>query len=290
MAMIARRLLPAVGVAVFVMAFCAATAETAIAEQAPADPSGFTDRVAAVFAKSLPGASVTVAGPLFLKIATHDHGEQTAYLQNLYGQCRTTPARCEDMIAVWVDQISSTYGQKAGPLDMATLRMVVRPKGYVDQLRHSQRQEPVAAPFIADLWMICVADLPKAIEFPPAEKFEAAGLSRDAALMVCKKNTADGFSPAPKPKKRDTIAVLTGDPYASSRLLMPETWAPLLKKSHGQLLVSAPGTDMVLYTQATDNAAVDALRALTREAASHVNRVVSLAVFRWTPGGFEEVQ
>lgn len=291
LATIARRLPTIIGIAISAVMLWTASFGTAFAEPALADPSVFTNRVAAAFAKTLPGSNVAVVSPLYLKVTMPDHGQQMAYLDNLYRQCGTTPDRCDDLIAVWVQQVSSAAGGKIDSrIDVATLRIVVRPKSYVDQIRLSQKQEPIAAPFVADLWMICVADLPQAIEYPPASKFEAAGLSRDAALSICKNNTAARFSPAPKPKKHKAISVLTDDPYASSRLLVPETWAALVKKSHGQLIVSVPGTDMVLYTEETDPASIEVLRNMTRDAVAHVTRPVSLAVFRWTPNGFEEVK
>ena len=64
---------------------------------------------------------------------------------------------------------AQSQSQPVTRLDVTTLRIVLRPQSYVNQLRQSQKQEPVAAPFIADLWMICVTDLPQAIEYPRSQ-------------------------------------------------------------------------------------------------------------------------
>lgn len=289
--MISRR--ASMGVATAMLACCLLFASKLRAEQVPSDPNGFTNYVAQAFAKALPTAKITILGPLYVQVDSPGSGRNSVYLQNLYGQCQNSRNRCDSYVATWVDQISSTYGQKPALLDRAALRIVIRPSTYVDQLRQTQKQDPVAAPFIAGLSMICVADLPKAIEFPPASRFEEIGLLHDDALAACKQNTIAALRPmaaVAKPAPAGSIAMITGDPYESSRLLMPDMWAPLAAQSHGQLIVAVPGTDLVLYTQASDPVAVDALRTLTRQAFTKVSRSISLAVFRWTPTGFEEIQ
>jgi uncharacterized protein YtpQ (UPF0354 family) len=88
-------------------------------------------------------------------------------------------------------------------------------------------------------------------------------------------------------RPRGGIGLITGDTYESSRLLFAESWAELAKRMHGKLLVAVPATDVVLYESASRKHAVEELTKAATEVASRANRPVSVAVFRWTPGGWE---
>src|SRR6185437_8888061 len=240
----------AIRIALAACVMCAVAVGSVRAAQVPSDPDAFTSYVASAFAKALPGAKVSITAPLYLSIDVPETGKHQGYLQTLYAQCQNVPDRCDSLVAVWVDQIASTDAQRSKPLDRNALRIVVRPSGYVDQMRNAQKREPVAAPFIGNLWMICVEDLPKAIEFPNAAEFEKAGLSREEALRLCKENTLKAFRPieeAGHPNFFGKIGLVADDPYDSSRLLFPKTWRTIVGKGKTPLLVSIPGADAVLY-------------------------------------------
>lgn len=279
--------------AVIALLFCVGTIAAARADAVPSDPSGFTAYVARAFARALPGASIAMTAPLALTIDVPGTGKHEGYLANIYDQCQRTPEHCAELVANWVDQISTTDAQQEKPLDRASLRIVLRPKADVDQLRQTQKQEPIAAPFIADLWMICVADLAKAIEYPNPKEFAALGLSRDDALKLCQANTANALRPIKKESVSNfigKIGIVADDPYESSRLLLPESWMPLIGKSKTPFFVSAPGTDVLLYTRTKTAAALKRLQVATIGVAAKAHRPLSLAIFRWTPSGFEEVK
>lgn len=270
---------------------CALAVAAVRAEQVPSDPGEFTNYVARAFEKALPGTKVSVTAPLYLSIDVPQAGKHEGYLQSLYARCRNAPDRCDSFVAVWVDQIASTDAKGIGPLDRNALRMVVRPAGYVDQMRNAQKREPVAMPFMAGLWMICVEDLPKAIGYPNAKEFEEAGLTRDEALSLCKENTRKALQPIEQtghPNFFGKVGLVADDPYESSRLLFPESWQAIVGKSRTPLLVSAPGADAVLYLHSKSAKEIARLRAATLKVSTEATHSVSTKIFRWTPTGFEE--
>ncbi|HWE76726.1 MAG TPA: hypothetical protein VG328_26405 [Stellaceae bacterium] len=270
---------------------CAGIIRGASAEQVPSDPDAFTIYVAHAFEKALPGAKVNISAPLYLAIDVPQAGKHQAYLQTVYAQCQKAPDRCDFFVANWVDQIASTDAHGIGPLDRHTLRMVVRPAGYVDEMRNAQKREPVVAPFMAGLWMICVEDLPKSIEFPNAKEFEDAGLTRDEALSLCKENTRKALRPIEetgRPNFFGKVGLVADDPYESSRLLFPDSWQTIVGKGRTPLLVSAPGSDAVLYLHSKSAAEIARLRAATLKVATDARRMISTKIFRWAPTGFEE--
>ena len=263
----------------------------AAAADIPADQAGFTDYVARAITKALPDTRVSKPAPLYLDVASPTGAKSTAYLQSLYAQCQRIPENCDRIIATWVDQMSASFAHKETPIDRSTLRIVLRPSGYVEQLREMQKQEPVAAPFIAGLWMICVADAPTTMSYPKADSLAALGLSRSDALALCQKNTAAALHPIMEVARAfppGLIGLLADDPYESSRLLWPDSWKPVLGP-RGKLIASAPGSDVLLFTPASGKAAVEALAERTREVAQKVSKPISLSIFRWTPTGFKEI-
>ena len=258
------------------------------AESPPRDASGFTSYVAKAFAQAVPAATVAVVSPLTVSVATAVGGRNTLYLYSLYSQCQRDPDGCDDAIASWIDQMGAVAVDKPPPVDRAMLRAVLRPAAVVDQIGRAYHEEPVASPFLAGLWTICVVDRPTAIEYPTWKELSALGLSRAQLLMLCQANTLAALGPV-RPSAKDApwngISLISDDPYESSRLLAPESWTALAGKN-GQLMVSAPGTDVLLYIRATDSAAVVALATLTRELAKRAPRPLSTAIFRWTPKGW----
>jgi uncharacterized protein YtpQ (UPF0354 family) len=86
------------------------------------------------------------------------------------------------------------------------------------------------------------------------------------------------------------IAEDPDEPYEASRLLVPEMWKPLVDAAKGQLIVSAPGADVLLFRQLDDGTSIEELRAQTRVVATQVARPISETIFRWTPAGFEPLK
>src|SRR5580704_5488854 len=118
------------------------------AADVPSDRSTFTDFVARAFAKAMPEAKISVAAPLYIDVDSPTSKVGHLYLQTLFSQCQGTPDRCESFVAGWIDQMSASLATEQPVLDRTTLRAVLRSASYVDQLRGSQKLEPVAAPFL----------------------------------------------------------------------------------------------------------------------------------------------
>lgn len=173
-------------------------------------------------------------------------------------------------------------------VERATLRVVVRPEPDVDQIRKTlaSKGDPVAVPLSDGLWIICVSDLPTAIQILAPADLARLHLSRDEAIALGKQNTAATLPPlmsvVEKRLGKDRIGVVAGDPYEASRLLLHDSWAPLAKKMKGKLLVSAPASDVILYTKDTGPDAVEHLSLAAREVTLKARRALTNAVFRWT--------
>ena len=283
-------------VAVLALALLAAAAGLgASAEEAvPGDAPGFVNYVQMEFARAMPGAAVSVTGPLTLRIRPRSGSEHVAYLDTLFAFCRRSPERCAPAVATHVRQLAATYDAPAAAPDRSKLRAVLRPAPYIEQLRRSLagKGQPVAVPFLAGLWIVCMVDLPEAMQTVSPADLAALGLDRDQAITIGKANVAGVLRPLRSVLQdipRGAVGTIRGDPYESSRLLFPEAWREAFAGKAGLPLVAAPGTDMVIWTVPKDEAGAADLAAAGRlaQGAGLVFRPLSTAVFRLTSGGWE---
>jgi len=260
----------------------------------PLDDKGFTKAVAKAFRAAMPDFKITIRGPLALKIVGPDGDIHQSALDTVYDFCQRNPENCDAAVESHVAQMSDTYARKH-TLDRSLLRAVVRPVGYVDTIRKAfvGKEEPAVEPFMGGLWIICVLDMPQAISTLGPGDLAKLGLSREEALALAKKNDATLFAPieqAGHSIPEEHIGLVATNPYESSRLLFPESWAPLAAKNGGQLLVAAPGTDVMIYADARQPNAVQIMRDHVAMVAMRATRQLSPTIFRWTPVGWVVVE
>jgi uncharacterized protein YtpQ (UPF0354 family) len=110
-------------------------------------------------------------------------------------------------------------------------------------------------------------------------------------LALCKQNVGAALPPL-APMKRGYpwlgVDIVTGDAYDSSWLLFPERWTTIAEKLDGDLLVAAPGNNVIIYGSGRANDSVAALARAAAFVAERAQKPLSTAVFRWTPTGWEE--
>jgi hypothetical protein len=217
-------------------------------------------------------------------------------LDTIYAFCQREAARCADVVATQVANISASMRQAAAADHPEALRLVVRPAAYVESIRQAAAGraefEPIARPFVGGLWMLCVLDQPGSVAYLNEGTLKRLGLSADEAIALARRNTAEHLRPrhdmTRKPGDK-AISRIVGDTYESSRLLLHEDWAPMAKQMKGGLVVTIPVRETVLYAE-EDEKAVAILAKSARDLAREDSRPISTAVFRWTPTGWEEVQ
>jgi hypothetical protein len=262
----------------------------AIAAKIPLDEEGFTTALAEAFRKVMPGFKVTIRGPLALTIVGPDSDSHQSALDTVYGFCQRNPENCDEAVKGHVAEMSDTFARKK-TLDRSLLRAVVRPVGYVDAIRKvfAGKEEPPVAPFMGDLWIICMYDMPQAISTLGPGDLAKLGLSREEALEIAMKNDAALFAPVEQVGHsipEEHIGLVATNPYESSRLLLPESWSTLAAKYGGQLLVAAPGTGVMIYADGRQPNALQIMRDHAAMVAMRVTRQLSPTIFRWTPVGW----
>jgi uncharacterized protein YtpQ (UPF0354 family) len=249
---------------------------------------------AADFKQALPpGFEVIITDPLTLQIQGQDGTGLKVSLDGMNSVCLADPEHCDAALADYVRKGAETVKERDAPTTKEQLRAVVRPSEYVDELkRMTKGHDPVAAPLVGGLSVVCVFDRPSTMRVAMDNDLASLGLSASATIDLCRKNTASALPPLVSqlnPSTEHAIGVLPVDPYQSSRLMFHDDWAPIAAKFGGSLIVAVPAANVVIYGPLTDNTAIDAMSTLAKKFFGQAQRPVSSKVFRWTPAGWDVV-
>ena len=255
------------------------------------DERTFTAYIAQLMTRALPTGKTQIKGPLTLTIDGLPDGEIQMNLDSLYSYCRRAPEDCDPQTQAYIARSATSFRKMMAPLQLADLRAVIRDSGYVENGEKLYHDKLIAEPLIGDLWIVCVVDMPGAMRILSLSQLPELKLSSDAALALCKKNSAATLPPL-EPAKRDYpwagVNILTGDPYDVGWLIFPERWTGIAESLQGDLLVAAPGVDILLYASGAAPDSVAALGKAAAVVAAKAQKPLSTAVFRWTPTGWEE--
>lgn len=269
---------------------CALAGPPARAADIPTDSHGFTAYVAAQFQKALPGTKIATPGDLKL-LLTSSGRDWNVSLDDVYGACGRSHTGCAEYVAAFVTNASSLLDPSQPGLDLASLRVVLRPSSYVDSLRSKKvGLDPVATPVEGDFWMVVARDLPTSIQPLDKKALVALHLSPDEAFAAAKVNMSaqmrDEIRQIMK-KPLDSIGLVGGDDYLSSLFAFPDMWTPLAQALHGNLLVAVPTTDIIVFEDARHPGALEKVAGTAQIAMSRSVKTFSADVFRWTPDGWQ---
>ncbi|HLW93702.1 MAG TPA: hypothetical protein VKS78_20700 [Roseiarcus sp.] len=260
------------------------------------DATAFTTHTAELAPRALPAAKVEIKGPpLTLMIDGLAAGSIQMNLDSVYSYCRRAPDDCDERLAAQVAQAMALFNRMKTPLQQSDLRAIVRTTAYVEGAEelYKAQGDLVAEPLVGDLWILCVVDMPGAMQILAPGELPNLKLSAAEALTICKRNSAVTLRPL-APSRRDYpwagVDLITGDPYDASWLIFPERWAAIAESMQGDLLVAAPGIDMLIYGSGREEGSVAALAKAAAVVAAKAQKPLSTAVFRWTPTGWEETK
>lgn len=257
------------------------------------DEKTFTAYIAQLMTRALPTAKTQIKGPLTLVLEGLPNGGIQMNLDSLYSYCRRAPDDCDPQTQAYIARAATSFRKMMTPLQAGDLRAVIRDNAYIKNTEKLYDDKLIAEPLIGDLWTLCVVDMPGAMRILSVSQLPELKLSASEALALCKKNAAATLPPL-EPAKRDYpwagVNIVTGDPYDAGWMIFPDRWTGIAESLQGDLLVAAPGVDILLYAS---GAAPDSVAALGKAAAivaAKAQKPLSTAVFRWTPTGWEEAQ
>jgi hypothetical protein len=217
-------------------------------------------------------------------------------LDRLWDFCVRDAGRCADVAADYVARTAATVKEVGAPIDISTLRVVVRSAAYVASLRREMSaagrgEEPVAGYVAGDLWWVLVADARQSARVVSVREVQQQNLGPRAAMEIGRANLGVLLAPLSskvRPLPANGVGTIKGDYYESSRLLLDDdSWAQLAAAMKGRLLIAVPDPGVVLYADAKIPKSRAALVRLAREVAATSERPLSTAVLQWSPDGWK---
>jgi hypothetical protein len=266
------------------------------ADNPSSDALGFTNYMAQRIRAEIPDYTVTVTAPLTLEIAPPQGKGEIAYLDRIYEFCVRTPGECDEVLDNYAERLRDHFAEINAPLDRAMLRVVVRTKAYMEDMKVHLAEhggEMAIAPLTDDLVAAVYIDLPSALRSALAADFQALGLDQAGALAQAKANRLEGASDFAASIDRalpdGKIGLIEDDVYTSSWMALPEAWAETAAAFGNRLIVAVPGATVMLYARDSGPQSVASLRAAAEDMANRNERPISTSVYRWTPQGWQHL-
>jgi uncharacterized protein YtpQ (UPF0354 family) len=273
----------------------------ATGQSLPLDRQSFTnyvaDRIKTVAAEDAQAKfQVTVMRPLAIHLTSESGMGVETNLRLLHTHCVALEGRCADAIARFVQAAFEVFGQATSPIERNMLRALVKPAAYVSEVDETHKQRGlaiVAKPYVGELWMILVIHRANLVSVATMETLKQLGLDEASGFDLALKNTA-----ALKGRALDRAVPLRGthfetlneDEYESSRLLMHADWAEVAKARGGDLIVSVPASNALIFGSIRNTDQMKNMRNIVSQEAHKARRFVSSQMFRWRTDGWELVE
>ncbi len=262
-------------------------------DRVPMDEQGFTAFMADRFRRAMPDYPVSIEGPLTIKVQSPGD-PLVCNLDRAFDFCRSHPRESAEWLDSYIEKARGYLAGMNAPIDRSMLRIVVRPKDYIDRARQAAAEKgfDMATESLADdLSAACYIDLPTALRSASTPDFKALRLTPSEAMAVAKANQADELEDFEESLEdfEDGIGMLSGDVYHSSWFALHEAWADLAERYEEGLLVAVPAMDTLLYAREIDDDSIIAMHEAAADIAGQSERPISKSVYRWIPDGWERV-
>lgn len=270
-----------------IVALCLLSSTLSFAQDVPTDETSFTEFIAELFQKQIRDIRINIKGPLTLSI-----GPLQANLDRIYSFCRRTPEHCRAEVHTYVEAVVQLHRERSPPVTKDAVSIVVRTAQYLQQAKTSGLANIQTRPLADGLIAVVAVDSPRAIRMLSETDRVKLGLTAKEIHELAIANLRKTLKPLMEEAKvigPGQIGRLAGDFFHPSRFVLLDSLRPLADAQGGVLIVAAPVTNAVLYISEDSAAAIDALRALTRNAMSRAPNPLSDTLLRWTPQGWKVV-
>jgi uncharacterized protein YtpQ (UPF0354 family) len=271
----------------------AATVEVPSTPPPPFDATtqaSFTQSVARLFGEASPAFKVQVVEPLTLHVDATDtdkHNLRVA-LDRMWAGCQSDPDHCERDTRSFVRKAVTTIETPDAKATREQVVAVLRPRSYFDAVGGPAAAGTLVEPFVGDLFVTYVVDLPEAIRSLKADDMTALGLTRAELPAVARTNLSarlGGSPPQLGTSKAGDLSVIAGGNYfESSRLLLTEDWTALSAKLGKPIFVAIPANDVIVIAIAPPADQLTKLRGAIQGLYQSSDRPISPQVYRWDAG------
>jgi hypothetical protein len=260
-------------------------------DDVPTDEEGFTTYMAERIRRQLPDYRITIEGALRLKAQEAGEDAWNVNLHRAHDFTRRNRSGCAAWLESYVSKMHAHYKDFKLPVDRTMLRVVVRPKDYVERAQKDpdgKAREMAVEPLTDDLVAVCYIDMPTAVRSALARDFEKLGLTPAEAMAQAKENLMAGFEDfaASLEDTDEDVSIIEGDIYQSSWFALPEAWSDIAGRFDEDLLVAIPAYDTILVVLDTGDDAIISLHEAAAEVAGESEQPLSRDIYRWSEDGW----
>lgn len=278
----------------FLLVAIALASQACLAQNIPTNEEDFSKIAAERLNKELPGYNIQPTSKLTLEGKRTD-GELTGQinLDRVYAFCARNAQNCSAALDQYAKGIGESVKERDRPLERGMVRLAIRPAIYAEQIRAQTGTAPgriYARPVAPGLVAMPVLDFTRTVRFITDKDAAKLALTEDELFKLGEKNLLSStrpFSEVLKVPGANSFGHISGEDYASSRILFHEDWRSLNTKLNNKLVVVLPAPDILLYGDGSTPAGVDALRTLAADVAKKSSRSLSLQALQWTESGWE---
>lgn len=172
-----------------------------------------------------------------------------------------------------------------------SLVIVIRDKGWVEQLRAQHKVEPLVEPFVEDLVIVYAIHEPDRIGFVLTGDEKALGLNRSQLRALAMKNLKrvipkiELVQMPPSP----LLSISAGGDYDASLMLFDDIWTDdqLKTKIEGDVVIAAPAGDLILITGSRSRKGIAALRKIAKTQLQKTSHPLTETLFVYRDGAFK---
>lgn len=227
----------------------------------PEDPLAFSQRVAGMLRQFQPELGIELTGPGELII-----DGRRLDLENLYRIVRHEPARGEEIVEHYLDQLFSEEGVDLSSItyDFARPRLMPRIQP-TSIFEHLSRELVAHTPFVNDTVIVYVVDLPQMTVSVTTEQMIRWGVPIEELDSQARENL-DEYAPEleiqiVESREGGRAAIVSEqDGYDAARLLLSGLFRRLAPRLGGDFLVATPARDMFVAMSRNPDDFVDRLR------------------------------
>lgn len=262
---------------------------TAFSQPAPLDETGYASLMADKLRAAFAGVEVRHTAALTLEAVQPD-GEGTGpiKLDKLYTFCQRSPAQCEMISTQFITGLKETMEGRLMRLKPAMIRLAL-----ADTAQMTGPAPTYSRPLVGNLVIIPVIDMTKTVrpvqpddliklKLTEAQVFAQGELNMRSTLKPLNLVTANGAGTT----KAHGVTEIRGESYAASRMILHADWTSTSSALQGQLVVSVPAKDTVLFADGSSAASLQALRQRTRELSGAAGAGAANTLYRWQESGW----
>ena len=265
------------------------------AQGIPSDAGAFASYMADRISRQLPpGFSVKQGGPLTMNVTGPGQDTWTVDLVRPFVFCKRDAARCATATEQYAKSVGESARQRSWPIEKSMVMLALRSRRYVEVAQRQPGGGSVyTRPLAANLSVVAVIDFAGAVRLANKNDLEKLGVTEDELFRLGERNLRGKLKPlaevAPIPSA-NAVGRISGEDYASSRIILHDDWKAVAEKLNQQLVVMAPLQDMLLYTEDSTPAARSALLTLGSDLTGVSLRPLPPVLLRWRESGWEEEQ